>query len=167
MALFPPYPVDLHCHTTRSDGNDRPEELIENAAVQGLLALGITDHDVQPPAQLALSGGRSITPSEYAAELGLIFVPGYEFSTNTWVDDVHICGYGLDWERPELQAEVDAAARSKSDAYYALCQRLGDLGMPVDWENEILHFTRPDGTPDERTPDEVQRKHIFEAMAAP
>ena len=118
MASFPPYPLDLHCHTTRSDGNDLPEELIENTAAQDLLALSITDHDIQPPAQLVLSGGRSISPSEYAAELGLILVPGYEFSTNTWVDDVHICGYGLDWSHPELQAEVEAAASGGSD-YHA------------------------------------------------
>ena len=95
-----------------------PEELIENATAQGLLALGITDHDIQPPAQLALSGGRS-------------------FSTNTWVDDVHICGYSLDWSHPDLPAEVDAAASGGSD-YLAVhkkgehkIRQIGERGLTV------------------------------------
>jgi predicted metal-dependent phosphoesterase TrpH len=63
-------------------------------------------------------------------------------------------------------AEVAAAKRSKSDAYRELCERLTAMGMPVDWEADILHFRAPDGTPATRTPDEVQRKHVFEAIAA-
>jgi 3',5'-nucleoside bisphosphate phosphatase len=112
MASFPPYPVDLHCHTTRSDGNDLPVELIENAADQGLLALSITDHDIQPPAQLVLSGGHSISTSEYASEFGMILVPGYEFSTNTGVEDVHIYGYVFDWLHPELQPDIRKESKS-------------------------------------------------------
>jgi predicted metal-dependent phosphoesterase TrpH len=40
------------------------------------------------------------------------------------------------------------------------------MGMPIDWEEDILHFTTSDGLQQTRLPDEVQRKHIFEAMAA-
>jgi hypothetical protein len=65
-----------------------------------------------------------------------------------------------------LQAEVAAAKRSKSEAYEELCRRLTALGMPVDWEADVLQQIRPDGTCSRRDPDEVQRKHIFEAMAA-
>jgi predicted metal-dependent phosphoesterase TrpH len=93
-------------------------------------------------------------------------VLGDEFSTDTWVDDVHIVGYRLDWSHPDLQAEVAAAARSKSAAYEELCQRLTEMGMPLDWEADILHYRDADGLLHTRTPDEVQRKHVFEAMAA-
>jgi hypothetical protein len=160
------YPVDLHCHTTRSDGHDSPYELVDSAVALGMAAVAITDHDIDPPQTLALPGGRVQSSLEYAAERGLTLVLGYEFSTNTWVDDVHICGYGLDWAHPDLQDEVRRAAESKSQAYEALCERLTDLGMPVDWEADILRYVDAEGATCSRTPEEVQRKHIFEAMAA-
>ena len=160
------YPCDLHCHTTRSDGYDSPQELLDRAVAAGMYAIAITDHDITPPARIQVADSQEIDTRLYAAQHGLILVPGYEFSTDTWVDEVHICGYNLDWNHPDVQAEVRAAAHSKSDAYRELCHRLISLAMPVDWEADILHYTAPDGSPSTRTPDEVQRKHIFEAMAA-
>jgi len=160
------YPCDLHCHTTRSDGYDSPRELIDRAVETGMYAIAITDHDITPPARIQVADNQEIDAGLYAIQHGLILVPGYEFSTDTWVDEVHICGYYLDWDQPDLQDEVRAAAGSKSEAYRELCYRLTTLGMALDWETEILHYTAPDGTPAKRTPDEVQRKHIFEAMAA-
>jgi predicted metal-dependent phosphoesterase TrpH len=159
------YPCDMHCHTVRSDGNDTPRELIDNAARLGLYAVAITDHDVPPPMRLEQADGGETDCVAYAAERGVRLVLGYEFSCDTHVDDVHVCGYGLDWEHSDLAAEVAAAKRSKSEAYEELCRRLTQLGMPVDWESDILRYTCSDGTPGVRDPDEVQRKHIFEAMA--
>lgn len=153
------YPCDMHCHTVRSDGNDTPQELIDTAAGAGLHALGITDHDITPPVVLPLADGAEVPSVDYAAARGVRLVLGYEFSCDTWVDDVHICGYGLDWAHADLGAEVQAAARSKTRAYEELCERLTERGMPLDWEADIL---RPAG----RAPADVQRKHIFEAMAA-
>lgn len=159
------YPCDMHCHTVRSDGNDTPQELIDNAVRVGLYALAITDHDIPPPDRVELADGTETGAVEYAARRGVRLLLGYEFSCDTQVDDVHICGYGLDWRHPDLLEEVAAAKRSKADAYEELCRRLTARGMPVDWQADILHFTRPDGTPGVRDPDEVQRKQIFEAMA--
>lgn len=160
------YPVDLHAHTTRSDGQDSPIELIDNAARFGMYAVAITDHDIPPPAGWTLPSGEEVELGEYARTKGVLLVPGYEFSTDTWVDEVHICGYGLDWSHPELQAEVTAAERSKSNAYRELCERLTGQGKPLDWEIDILHYRTPAGDAAVRKPEEVQRKHIFEAMAA-
>jgi len=160
------YPCDMHCHTVRSDGNDTPQELIENAARIGLHALGITDHDIGPPLRLSLDDGSEVETVSYAAGRGLRLILGYEFSCDTYVDDVHICGYNLDWGHPDLAAEVAAGKRSKSDAYEELCRRLTAMGMTLDWEADILHYVGPDGKPAVRDPEEVQRKHVFEAMAA-
>lgn len=165
-SIPPRYPCDMHCHTVRSDGNDTPQELIDNAAAAGLYAVAITDHDIEPPRELTLDDGATVACGAYAARRGVRLVLGYEFSCDTHVDDVHICGYGVDWRHPDLLAEVAAAKRSKSEAYEELCRRLTAMGMPLDWENDLLHYTRPDGTPATREPDEVQRKHVFEAMAA-
>ena len=160
------YPCDLHCHTVRSDGNDTPQELIDNAAQAGLYAVAITDHDTPPPANLVLADGSQIGSVAYARRRGVRLVLGYEFSCDTHVDDVHICGYGLDWDHPDLVAEVEAARRSKSEAYEELCRRLTAMGMPVDWHRDVLCCTDSKGLAATRSPDDVQRKHIFEAMAA-
>lgn len=160
------YPVDLHTHTVRSDGYDTPIELIDRAAHLGMYAIAITDHDITPPTRWTLPNGVEVDLVEYARSKGILLVMGYEFSTDSWVDEVHICGYGLNWGHPDLQAEVSAAAQSKADAYRGLCERLTELGMPLDWEKDILHFHTPAGVSAIRRPDEVQRKHIFEAMAA-
>lgn len=162
----PRFPCDLHCHTVRSDGNDTPQELIDNAAAQGLYAIAITDHDVPPPLMLDTAAAGRVSAVEYAAARGLRLVLGYEFSCDTHVDDVHICGYGLDWTHADLLREVEAAEQSKSRAYEELCQRLTEAGMPTEWEADILHYTDADGKPAVRDPADVQRKHIFEAMAA-
>ncbi len=160
------YPCDLHCHTTRSDGNDTPQELIDHAVCVGLKTLGITDHDITPPVCINMADGSTIDSVSYAAERGLRLVLGYEFSCDTHVDDVHICGYGCDWQHPDVLAEVTAAKCSKANAYRDLCGRLTEAGMPVDWENDVLRYVDASGSPAARAPEEVQRKHIFEAMAA-
>ncbi len=159
------YPCDLHCHTTRSDGNDTPQELIGNAVAAGLHAVAITDHDVIPPVEIEIHG-RQVSTVAYARDCGIRLILGYEFSCDTWVDDVHICGYNLDWKSPALLAEVEAAERSKSKAYEELCARLTARGLPMDWERDILTYRKPDGTVARRNPDDVQRKHVFETMAA-
>jgi 3',5'-nucleoside bisphosphate phosphatase len=160
------FPCDLHCHTNRSDGNDTPRELIEAAASLGLRAIGMTDHDIDPPRTIEDGDDRTVDPVTYAASRGVVLVPGYEFSCDARVDDCHICGYRLDWDHPDLQAEVRAAKRSKSKAYEDLCAALTAKGMPVDWEADVLNARDAAGKPIRRDPDEVQRKHVFEAMAA-
>jgi hypothetical protein len=160
------YPCDLHCHTTRSDGYDSPQELIDHAAGLGMVAIAITDHDITPPDHIQMDNGQIVDIYEYARSANVILVPGYEFSTDTWVDEVHICGYFLDWDHPDLVREVEAAASSKSEAYFKLCMQLTDAGMPVDWETDVLFYLDTEGMPAWRLPKEVQRKHIFQAMAA-
>jgi len=141
------YPCDMHSHTLRSDGNDTPQELLNNAKKAGLKVIAITDHDTPPPLDIL----------DYAENLGIKYIPGYEFSCDTNVDDVHICGYGLDWNHPALAEEVADARASKSNAYRELCELLSKKGITVDWEKDILK--------DGRTADDVERKHIFEAIA--
>ncbi|TYP57858.1 PHP domain-containing protein [Thermosediminibacter litoriperuensis] len=158
------YDCDLHCHTVRSDGNDSPEELIKNAAKAGLKVVAITDHDIQPPLYLETDDGK-VDIRVFARQNGIGVVLGYEFSCDTYVDDVHILGYRMNFESPLLKEEVERAKRSKSEAYRELCELLTSKGMPVDYENEILKYTDEEGNIRYRDPDEVQRKHIFELMA--
>lgn len=161
----PIYECDLHCHTVRSDGNDTPKELIDNAAAVGMKAIAITDHDIDPPRTIIDDEGREVDIIEYAREKGVELVLGNEYSCDTYVDDVHIIGFNLDWDHPLVKEEVERAKNSKSNAYKELCEILTQKGMPIDWDTEILQYKGSEGNIKERDPDEVQRKHIFEAMA--
>src|SRR5258708_35742326 len=81
--------VDLHSHTTASDGSDSPVQLVERAANLGLQALAITDHDTFA----GYEGARN-----RAAELGLDLVCGIELSTKYEKKSVHLLGYFLHGE---------------------------------------------------------------------
>jgi 3',5'-nucleoside bisphosphate phosphatase len=164
MTVSPDYECDLHCHTTRSDGNDTPGELLDLAVRAGLKAVAITDHDIDPLITVD-KGSHSVDIKAYARTRGLRLVLGYEFSCDTDVDDVHILGYELDWDDPLIKKEVERARQSKADAYKELCRVLTGRNMPVDYEKEILAYKDCRGNIRSRDPYDVQRKHIFELMA--
>jgi predicted metal-dependent phosphoesterase TrpH len=151
------YKIDLHAHTTRSDGNDTPAELLETAAARGLKVVAITDHDVLPPERLEIEGAeRSV--AEYAASLGIGVLRGIEVSCDTSVDDVHIVGFGCDWRSPAVQWLPEMAITSKTLSYRVLVERLCAAGMEVHWE-ELLEGGK-------RREDAIQKKHLFELLAA-
>ncbi|HHT48231.1 MAG TPA: PHP domain-containing protein [Firmicutes bacterium] len=158
------YECDLHCHTNRSDGNNTPKELIDRAASLGMKAIAITDHDIVPPETVEVAG-EEVNICAYAQRQGLVLLRGYEFSTDTDVNDVHILGYGLDWSAPAVHQEMERAKLSKSEAYRKLCVMLTGKGIPIDFDREILRFTDQNGVVHQRDPDEVQRKFIFEKIA--
>ncbi|CEP68260.1 PHP, C-terminal [Moorella glycerini] len=158
------YACDLHCHTTRSDGNDSPIELIEHAAEVGVQVVAITDHDIPPPLWEEIDG-REVDLRVFAGRRGVQVVLGYEFSCDTYVDDVHILGYNLDWNHPQLIEEVARARSSKTEAYRRLCEVLTSKGLAVDFEKDVLEYVDENNEKKYRNPDEVERKHIFEAMA--
>ncbi|SDY16523.1 ketose-bisphosphate aldolase [Eubacterium barkeri] len=153
-----PFEVDLHCHSTRSDGGDTPKELICNAVERGVKVLAITDHDVLPPEKIEVSGVM-VDPVAYAAKKGLTFIPGIEFSCETQVEDVHIVVLGCDFSDPRLLDMNRKIVKSKIDSYQRLTERLTEKGFPVDWE-EVLNY---DDIP--RKPEDVQKKLIFNLMA--
>lgn len=151
------YEIDLHTHTTRSDGNDTPAELIENAARVGLKVVAITDHDTLPPAVVETEGA-SVPLDACAARHGVCVLPGIEVSCDTLVDDVHIVGLGCDWAAPQIRWLPELAVTSKLESYRLLVERLVAAGMAkLCWEELLLKG--------QREPDAVQKKHIFELIA--
>ena len=90
--------IDLHIHTTASDGTDTPREAVERAAALGLSAVSITDHDsVSGVAEAARTG----------AELGVEVVPGIEVSSDYRDNNVHILGYFIDPAAAALRPVLD------------------------------------------------------------
>jgi predicted metal-dependent phosphoesterase TrpH len=113
--------VDLHAHSSVSDGSDSPEGLVELAAKAGLSALALTDHDRQDGVALA---------RRRAGELGLELVPGVEISCNH-SGTMHLLVYFLEPSEGPLQDELGRLQRARETRNEVLAARLTELGMPV------------------------------------
>ena len=87
--------IDLHSHTTSSDGSLTPEQLVELACSQNLTYLAITDHDTVRGIEQAITA---------AENTELTIIPGIEISANFRQGEVHILGLGIDYKHPELSA---------------------------------------------------------------
>jgi predicted metal-dependent phosphoesterase TrpH len=137
--------VELHCHSTASDGTLTPEELVERALHEGLEALAITDHDTVAaygPAQRAAAGYR------------LEVVPAVEINCEEGPLDVHILGYGLDPTSPPLLRTLASLQRSRVRRMGKILIRLRGLGVPVR-EERVLAFAGGQS---------VGRPHVARAM---
>ncbi|MEV4431672.1 PHP domain-containing protein [Streptomyces sp. NPDC049555] len=119
--------IDLHTHSTASDGTDTPAELVRKAAAAGLDVVALTDHDGV--------GGHA----EAAAALpaGLTLVPGAELSCRfTGADgfSVHMLAYLFDPAEPELARERELVRDDREPRARAMVAKLNELGVPVRWE---------------------------------
>lgn len=115
--------IDLHAHTTASDGSLRPAKLIERAASVGIRTFAVTDHDT-------LAGIREA--ADAARARGLAFLPGIEITAVHEKRDVHMLGYFLRSDPPGVEPFLEAARRDRARRALAMSERLGALGVPVD-----------------------------------
>ncbi|WP_151526131.1 PHP domain-containing protein [Serinicoccus kebangsaanensis] len=120
--------IDLHTHSTHSDGTQRPADLVREAQAAGLDALALTDHD-------AVSGWEEADRA--GQELGVVVVPGVEISCSLRGRSVHLLGYLLDPLDPALVAELDRTRDSRHGRLRRMVERLAGAGYPVTFE-EVL-----------------------------
>jgi predicted metal-dependent phosphoesterase TrpH len=142
--------IDLHLHTTASDGRSTPRSLVDRAVNAGLSVMAVTDHDTT--AAVA-------DVSRFAAEHGIEMVPGIEITAVENGADVHVLGYFLDPEDVTLAGFLAVQRESRLTRVAAIGARLADLGMPLDTAPLIEAARR---TP-ERT---IGRPQIARAMIA-
>lgn len=114
--------VDLHCHTTASDGTLRPTALVARAAEYGLHTIAVTDHDTTAGIEEALAAGQ---------RLGVEIIPGIEINTDVSGGEIHILGYFIDWIEPSLQTELARLRAGRQQRAEEMVRRLAALGMPV------------------------------------
>jgi 3',5'-nucleoside bisphosphate phosphatase len=118
--------VDLHTHSTYSDGLLSPATLVEEAAARGLRVLALTDHDTVAGIHEARAAG---------ARLGVEVIPGVELSTSFGQGDgVHLLGYLVDTEHPLLLEGLAGYARARTERMERMIDRLRQIGTPVDPE---------------------------------
>ncbi|MEE1927709.1 PHP domain-containing protein [Streptomyces sp. TRM 70351] len=116
--------IDLHTHSTASDGTDTPAELVRNAAAAGLDVVALTDHDTVAGHAEALA----------ALPAGLTLVTGAELSCRLDGVSLHLLAYLFDPEEPELARERELVRDDRVPRAQAMVARLRELGVPITWE---------------------------------
>jgi len=118
--------IDLHIHTSASDGRFSPAEIVSRSAAAGLAVIAITDHDTVDGIAPALQAARTF-PS-------LRVIPGVEISTDIPAGQAHILGYFLDYNDHELQIALEKMRNSRWERARKMVARLEDLGCRIEWE---------------------------------
>ncbi len=116
--------VDLHSHTTASDGTLTPRELVRLAARHGVRVLAVTDHDSTGGVREAMDEARGLPPLEV--------VPGLEINCDVPGAEIHVLGYCLDWEAEWFQQFLGAQREERRQRVYRIAARLAELGVPID-----------------------------------
>ncbi|MVO83296.1 PHP domain-containing protein [Streptomyces sp. p1417] len=136
--------IDLHTHSTASDGTDTPAELVRNAATAGLDVIALTDHDTTRGHAQAIA----------ALPPGLTLVTGAELSCRLDGVGMHMLAYLFDPDEPELARERELVRDDRVPRAQTMVRKLQELGVPVTWE-QVARIAG-DGS--------VGRPHVAEAL---
>jgi 3',5'-nucleoside bisphosphate phosphatase len=137
---------DLHLHTTESDGRLTPTELVKLARSRGLKVIAVTDHDS--------IGGIDEALREANNERRITVVPGVEINTDLASGELHVLGYFLDYNNPELKASLGKIRESRVGRAEKMVEKLHGLGLQVEWQR-IQDLARGES---------ICRPHIAQAM---
>ncbi|HEX7064065.1 MAG TPA: PHP domain-containing protein [Bacillales bacterium] len=116
---------DLHMHTTASDGDYEPKEMVRKAKEAGLETIAITDHDTLNGVDEATAEGE---------RLGVQVVTGVELSTKEGKTSVDILGYGLA-SSAELEDTLSRMREGREDRAARIVQKFTELGMPISMDD--------------------------------
>lgn len=137
--------LDLHLHTTHSDGSCTPTEVVGLAHQAGVTALAITDHDITTGLVEANAAGEA---------LGIEVIPGVEISSSLGNSELHILGYFLDWQDTRLNERLKTLRDSRHRRNPQIVERLQSLGIDLTYD-EIRALAGSDS---------VGRPHIARAL---
>ena len=142
--MVPPRPstVDLHAHSTRSDGVLAPAALLEAVSAAGVRTFSLTDHDT-------LSGYREVAGSA-TVPAGLTLIPGVEINAlvtrdlGLWEGELHILGFGMDPDDEAFEAALVVQRQARRIRFDRTVALLRDLGLPIDAQVAALEVDADD-----------------------
>ena len=137
--------IDLHVHTTASDGELAPAQLVAQAADAGVSVLAVTDHD-------SISGLRDA--GRACVERGVALIAGVEVSSRWNNMDIHVVGLGVDADDPRFLGRLQSQMERRSERAQIMGQKLAKLGYPGLTERAAMKA--PQGVP--------ARPHFAEAL---
>lgn len=117
--------LDLHLHTTHSDGSCTPTEVVDLAHQAGVTTLAITDHDIMTGVAEAIMA---------AEPCGIEVIPGVEISSIIGQSELHILGYFLDWQDPILNERFTTLRESRHRRNPQIVERLQALGIDITYD---------------------------------
>ncbi|QBD80138.1 PHP domain-containing protein [Ktedonosporobacter rubrisoli] len=117
--------IDLHTHSTASDGIYSPTELLQRAKDIGLRVLALTDHDSSDGIDEA---------SQAAASLDIDFIPGIEINTDVNGGEVHMLGYFIEYQLPAFQAVLKVLRDARERRGQRMVELLNEQGVSIAWE---------------------------------
>ena len=138
--------VDLHLHTTYSDGRLTPTQLVHACAESGLKVISISDHDSTEGVPEALQAARTFPQ--------LTVIPGIELSTDVPGSETHVLGYFVNYQNAEFQRMLQRFREGRQERGQKMVEKLNDLGVEISWER--VKELSGDGA--------IGRPHIAQAM---
>ena len=138
--------VDLHIHTTASDGRFSPADIIHKSVELGLTTIAIADHDTVDGIAPALTAAKAFPR--------LKVIPCVEVSTDVPHGEVHVLGYFIDCSNHELLATLERSRHSRRERARGMVANLKNLGIQIEWQR--VQEIAGSGT--------IGRPHIAQAM---
>ncbi len=117
--------IDLHLHTTHSDGSQTPAAVVQLAHEAGVSALAITDHDITTGLPEAIAAGHA---------LGIEIIPGIEISSRHGASELHVLGYFLKWEDAQLNARLTTLRESRHRRNPKIVELLQAAGIDITYD---------------------------------
>ena len=125
--------IDLHTHSSASDGQYSPADLVQKAFDRNIKVLALTDHDTTSGLQEA---------KQKANELGMIFVPGIEISIDRPKSEFHLLGLGLKTESESLKKIIKNAKENRENRNILMVEKLNEHGISVTLQEIKNEFPR-------------------------
>ncbi len=138
--------IDLHLHSTASDGHYSPGELVNLAAKAGLTVIALTDHDSTEGIAAALEAAKAVASFKV--------IPGVEIGTDVPHGEIHVLGYFIDYESRELNGTLARLRESRVSRAMRMIAKLYNLGVDIEWK----HVSELAGN------GSVGRPHLAQAM---
>ena len=117
--------IDLHVHSTHSDGTCTTQELVDLAIAKGLKAMALTDHDTVAGLEEILA---------YAKDKDIEIVPGIELSTEYFGRDIHILGLYINPYNHIFRQHLIAFQESRINRNRKMCEKLAEQGIVISYE---------------------------------
>jgi 3',5'-nucleoside bisphosphate phosphatase len=120
--------IDLHLHTTASDGVRSPSEIVNYAKAKGLQAIAVTDHDTIEGLEEAVTEGQRI---------GFEVIPGIEISAEHSPGSMHLLGYFLDIHHPLLNERLAYLQKARAERNPKIVENLNRLGVKISYDEVV------------------------------
>ncbi|MFI3214418.1 MAG: PHP domain-containing protein [Eubacteriales bacterium] len=128
--------VDLHVHSTTSDGTFTPTELVDYAIEKGLTAFALTDHDTIDGIPEAVKYANEKKKEGYTLEV----IPGVELSSEYEKKDIHIVGLFVDLNRPAFTNKMQEFVDARIGRNKLMCEKLTAAGLPMTFDELTAHY---------------------------